>query len=296
MIEDTLRSRLEEAFPIDFLSERNGTGRAVFALDVVPLVEAELQALETLDAQRQARHPGTNYLFAEHARAVAQDLEAISRHIGAAPRIAGTLRYLALVHDIGKQFLPIDVWDTREKPSKDFKALRRAHGTLGAAYLTGDALLVADQIPAPILACLTGQTPLDAIVPDEIKGRIVWGPRAWHAVEDRIAHSPFKGLQTAFLPLAASAALRHHEFTGTRAPEGQPVWLKLLALIEDLSGNMTERLHFAQAGRGTSLADAAAHMRAEGPDSHDLALLDLIEKVKSSALLPPPPRKESFTP
>lgn len=251
--------------------------------DLIPLILSDLSRLDLLDQRRLAIAPDTTYLFGLHAREVAQDLGAVSRALGTQEHVAQTLHYLALVHDVGKLFLPFEIWATQEKPSKDFKALRRTHGPLGAAWLTGDFDQIPRHAPAPLLPYLEGRAPLDDILPTEIRGKISWGPERWHSLKNAMDSSPFKGKKSAFLSLAVAATLRHHEPTGTKAPENQPIWLKLLALIEDLSGNMTERPHFQSAGRGTTLEEAIAHMREEGPENHDISLLDLIFQVKKTA-------------
>ncbi len=248
--------------------------------DLIPLILRDLSRLDSLDQRRLAVAPHTTYLFGIHAREVAQDLEAVSRTLGAKAHVAQTLHYLALVHDVGKLFLPFEIWATQEKPSKDFKALRRTHGPLGAAWLTGNFDLITQHAPASLLPYLEGRAPLDDILPTEIRGKIPWGPEQWVSLKNAMDSSPFKGKTSAFLSLAVAATLRHHEPTGTKAPENQPLWLKLLALIEDLSGNMTERPHFQSAGRGTTLEDAIAHMCEEGPENHDISLLNLIFQVK----------------
>lgn len=277
-----LKARLEAEIPANFLYEHDSSDHPAFELDVVPLIAVELGRLDALDLRRRSVDPDTTYLFGQHAREVAQDLEAVARALGAEERVATALHYLALVHDVGKRFLPFEIWGTQEKPSKAFKALRRAHGALGAAYLSGDPALVEAHADPEVLPLLKGQKPLDDIVPREIRGKIAWSPAHWQKIAEEIAASPFKGFQTSFLPMAVAAALRHHDYTGRRAPEGQPLWLKLLALMEDLSGNMTERPHFASQDRGTTLEEALAHMREEGPEIHALDLLALIGSVKGA--------------
>lgn len=288
-----LKSHLETEIPVNFLHEHvdasDVPGGLEFELDVIHLIRVELGRLDALDIRRRTVKPETTYLFGQHAREVAQDLEAVCRHVGANERVATALHYLALVHDVGKLFLPFEIWGTEEKPSKDFKALRRAHGPIGAAYLAGDPALIDAHVPARILPYLKGEYPMDEILPGELSGKVSWGAEKWEDLRKTIENSPFKGKKTAFMPLAVAAALRHHEPTGTDAPENQPCWLKLLALIEDLSGNMTERPHFDTAGRGTTLDEAVEHMREEGPESHDLDLLDLIHRVKRGRDLAPSP-------
>lgn len=290
---NSLKPRLEAEISVNFLNEHvdapGVTDGLEFELEVIHLIRTELGRLDALDLRRRADKPDTTYLFGQHARDVAQDLEAVCRHLGADERVATALYYLALVHDVGKLFLPFEIWGTGEKPSKDFKALRRAHGPIGAAYLAGDPSLIDTHVPAQILPYLKGEQPIDDILPGELKSAVSWGPEKWAEIRESIESSPFTGKKTAFMPLAVAAALRHHEPTGTRAPDNQPCWLKLLALIEDLSGNMTERPHFDAAGRGTTLDEAVDHMREEGAGDHDLALLDLIHRVKKG-------REPAFSP
>lgn len=278
----SLKIRLEQEIPVNFLYEHDSKDYPVFELDVVPLIAHGIERLRRLDALRLSVDPDTTYLFAPHALEVAQDMEALARHLGAAEHVATGLHYLGLVHDIGKLFLPPAIWETTsEKPSGAFKALRRTHGPLGAAYLSGDPdFLAPPRINVDVLPFLMGEKPLSDIAPDSLSPRL---PEKidFGMILDAVNASPFRGQKTAFLPLAITAALRHHEPTGTDAPADQPLWLKCLALLEDLSGNRVERPHFNASERGTSLGEAITHMREEGQKTHDMALLDLISGIKT---------------
>ncbi|MCB9978172.1 MAG: hypothetical protein H6862_01005 [Rhodospirillales bacterium] len=283
----SLKIRLEQEIPVNFLYEHDSKDYPVFELDVVPLITHAVEGLRRLDTHRLSVNPNTAYLFAPHALEVAQDMEALARHLGAAESVATGLYYLGLVHDIGKLFLPPEIWETTpEKPSGAFKALRRTHGPLGAAYLSGDPdFLAPPYVSMDVLPFLRGEKPLAGIVPGNLAGRV---PERmdFEGLLDAIKSSPFRNQKTGFLPLAVTAALRHHEITGTAAPPDQPVWLKLLAVLEDLSGNRVERPHFNIHGRGTSLIQALDHMREEGPETHDLMILDLISSVKTGESAP----------
>lgn len=283
----SLKTALEREIPVHVLYEHDSNGRPAFELDVVPLITHAVEKLRRLDAHRLSVNPNTAYLFAPHALEVAQDMEALARHLGADERVATGLYYLGLVHDIGKLFLPPEIWETTpEKPSGAFKALRRTHGPLGAAYLSGNPdFLASPHVSVDVLPFLKGEKSLSGIVPNHLAGRV---PERmdFDGLLETIKSSPFRNQKTAFLPLAVTAALRHHEPTGTAAPPDQPVWLKFLAVLEDLSGNRVERPHFNIHGRGTSLIQALDHMREEGAEPHDLMILDLVSSVKAGKPAP----------
>lgn len=292
----TLKETLRREIAVDFLYEHDDQDYPAFELDVVPKIEQALSGLRQLDTHRLMASPETTYLFAPHALEVAQDMEALAHHLGTPEHVATGLYYLALVHDIGKLFLPPEIWETSAaKPSGLFKALRRTHSPLGAAFLSGNTgFLEPPYVPEDVLPFLKGEKPLSEIASGEITSRLP-DRIDFGKILDIIKTSPFLGQTTAFLPLAVTAALRHHEKTGSDAPPDQPLWLKLLALLEDLSGNMVERPHFAAAGRKTSLSEALAHMTEEGEKTHDLGLLSLISRIKSEdqPILCPPGQPKS---
>lgn len=274
-----LKQILEDELTIDFRAETDAAGACVFTRDILPLIEDSLCALGALDEARLRDVPETNYLFEPHAHEVANALARIARAAQAHPGVETSLRAVALLHDVGKLLLPPQIWNTTlEKPQDGFKALRRAHGPLGAAYLMGDWAVVEKHVPDHIRACLQGTSPMESLIPPSLRSGFSWGPEQAHRLRASIEQSPFKGKETAFLPLAATGALRHHEPTGSDAAPLAPqsVWLKLLALVEDLSGNMVERPHFHSAGRATHFDAAIAHMRAEGARAHDLGLLEIV--------------------
>jgi hypothetical protein len=270
---------------VDFLYEHDAQDHPAFELDTVPRIEEILTRLRALDARRLSVRPDTAYLFAVHALEVASDLETLARFVDAPESVATGLYYLGLIHDVGKLFLPSAIWETSTvKPSGLFKALRRTHAPLGAAFLSANPdFLSTPYIDEDILPFFRGKISISSLVPADLAHRIP-DRIPFEEILQAVVHSPFKGHQTAFLPLAVTAAFRHHEKTGTDGPKDQPVWLKCLALLEDLSGNMVERPHFTAAGRGTSLSEAVDHMREEGSNTHDLGLLSLIQCAKEQDL------------
>ncbi|HRC25806.1 MAG TPA: hypothetical protein PKX87_00050 [Alphaproteobacteria bacterium] len=278
---DAVRAALCAEISVDFLCEHDAQDRPAFELDIVPQIEELLKRLRALDARRLSARPDTSYLFAVHALEVANDLETLARFVGAPESVATGLYYLGLVHDVGKLFLPPAIWETSTaKPSGLFKALRRTHAPLGAAFLSANPdFLSTPYIAEDILPFFRGEKSISGLGPPDLAHRIP-DRIPFEEILEAVVNSPFRGHQTAFLPLALTAALRHHEKTGTEGPKDQPVWLKCLALLEDLSGNMVERPHFVAAGRGTSLPEAVQHMYEDGLNTHDLGLLSLIRRAK----------------
>ncbi|MCB1651723.1 MAG: HD domain-containing protein [Alphaproteobacteria bacterium] len=94
-----------------------------------PFIEEQLKSLAAYDAQRPENH---TYIFHEHAARVAENTYRTCIAMGLREKIANNMRWAVLPHDIGKQKLPVDIWDQEEKPTGDVKAYRRTHTTLGA--------------------------------------------------------------------------------------------------------------------------------------------------------------------
>src|SRR5690606_38370109 len=53
-------------------------------------------------------------------------------HIGLGQRVAENMYWAVWPHDIGKKNLPLELWDSDEKPDARLKKLRRTHTLLGA--------------------------------------------------------------------------------------------------------------------------------------------------------------------
>lgn len=284
-----LKETLCSELPVNLLYEHDEANTPAFELEIVPQIEVALTRLRHLDAKRLASCPDTTYLFALHALEVATDLETLARRIGVPEHVSTALYYLGLVHDIGKLLLPPGLWETSaEKPSGLFKALRRTHGALGAAFISADPrFLEAPYIEEGVLPFLKGEKPLLQIVPRDLVSKLP-NTLDFEVLGKTITSSSFGTSKSAFIPLAVTACLRHHEKTGTDGPQDQPLWLKFLALLEDLSGNMVERPHFAAAGRKTALVDAVHHMCEEGEKAHDLSLLKFIKQTKIENPAPGP--------
>lgn len=112
-------------WPDDFNFETDEICQARFK----PFIEAQLSTLAAYDAQRP---DDITYIFHEHAARVAEDIKQTCLHLGLPPHVAQNMYYAALPHDIGKSKLPLDVWDSEEKPSDGLKKFRRTHTLLGA--------------------------------------------------------------------------------------------------------------------------------------------------------------------
>lgn len=94
-----------------------------------PFIQEQLESLAAYDAER----PGDiTYIFHEHAQRVADDIRATCLHLGLGESVAKNMYWAVLPHDIGKCKLPLDVWDSEEKPTDGVKKFRRTHTLLGA--------------------------------------------------------------------------------------------------------------------------------------------------------------------
>ena len=97
-----------------------------------PFIEEQLAELKAYDAERP---DDITYIFHEHALRVAINLEKTCRYIGLSGKIARNMYWALLLHDIGKKDLPVDIWDTEEKPDGELKAQRRTHTVIGAQLI-----------------------------------------------------------------------------------------------------------------------------------------------------------------
>lgn len=94
-----------------------------------PFIEDELERLKAYDQQRP---DGITYIFHEHALRVAENIKKTCLHMGLGAITANNMYWAILPHDIGKRALPIEVWDSEEKPTAQMKDYRRTHTMLGA--------------------------------------------------------------------------------------------------------------------------------------------------------------------
>ena len=94
-----------------------------------PFIEEQIKELKSYD---QERADDITYIFHEHAERVANNIKKTCIHMGLGDVVANNMYWAVLPHDIGKKNLPVDVWDTEEKPSDQLKKYRRTHTLLGA--------------------------------------------------------------------------------------------------------------------------------------------------------------------
>ena len=77
-----------------------------------------MDELAKYDAQRPEGH---EYIFHEHAERVAENVKKTCIHMGLGDLVAENMYWATLPHDIGKKNLPVDLWDTEEKPDAQLK-------------------------------------------------------------------------------------------------------------------------------------------------------------------------------
>ena len=94
-----------------------------------PFIENELEQLKQYDEQRP---DDITYIFHEHAARVANNMRKTCQHMGLSDIVANNMYWAILPHDIGKKNLPVELWDTEEKPTDNLKKYRRTHTLLGA--------------------------------------------------------------------------------------------------------------------------------------------------------------------
>lgn len=100
-----------------------------------PYILKQLDLLAAYDAKRPA---GSTYIFHEHARRVAQDVNDTCLHLNLGETVAENMYWAVLIHDIGKMQFPPEIWDSDEKPSDNIKAYRRTHTEKGAKQFEKD--------------------------------------------------------------------------------------------------------------------------------------------------------------
>jgi len=93
-----------------------------------PFIKEELASLRAYDDERPDEK---TYIFHQHAARVAKDVKKTCLHLGLSSITANNMYWAALPHDIGKRLLPLDMWDSEEKPTGEIKKVRRMHTLLG---------------------------------------------------------------------------------------------------------------------------------------------------------------------
>lgn len=93
-----------------------------------PFIKEELANLRAYDDERPE---GKTYIFHQHAARVAKDVKKTALALGQSETIANNLYWAVLPHDIGKRLLPVEMWDSEEKPDGTVKRIRRTHTLLG---------------------------------------------------------------------------------------------------------------------------------------------------------------------
>ena len=112
-------------WPDAFDFETDETCQNVFK----PFILNELEALKAYDTRRPE---DITYVFHEHAERVSQNMKKTCLHMGLGEKVANNMYWALLPHDIGKKNLPLDIWDTEEKPDAQLKKFRRTHTLIGA--------------------------------------------------------------------------------------------------------------------------------------------------------------------
>jgi HD-GYP domain-containing protein (c-di-GMP phosphodiesterase class II) len=87
-------------------------------------IEGQLLELRDYDALRPKGHV---YEFDTHSQRVAYLMDIFAQYLGWGDEMANMLYWATLPHDIGKKSLPVHIWDSVEKPTKEEKSLRRTH-------------------------------------------------------------------------------------------------------------------------------------------------------------------------
>ena len=93
-----------------------------------PFIKEELASLRAYDDERPDEK---TYIFHQHAARVAKDVKKTCQHLGLSDITANNMYWAVLPHDIGKRLLPLDMWDSEEKPTGEIKKVRRMHTLLG---------------------------------------------------------------------------------------------------------------------------------------------------------------------
>lgn len=116
---------MTHSWPDTFDFDTDETCQTVFK----PFIENEMAQLKAYDKERPN---DITYIFHEHAQRVADNMKKTCLHMGFSDVVANNMYWAILPHDIGKKNMPLDIWDTDEKPQDSLKKYRRVHTLLGA--------------------------------------------------------------------------------------------------------------------------------------------------------------------
>jgi len=103
----------------------------VFEEIIKPFILNQMKDMELYDRKRLAVNPEIKYIFHEHAERVANDVRHVAARLGQPEHVQEAMYWAMLPHDLGKKTLPIEVWDSDEKPTGEVKAFRRSHAERG---------------------------------------------------------------------------------------------------------------------------------------------------------------------
>ena len=101
--------------------------------DFKPFIKGELANLRAYDDERPE---DKTYIFHQHAARVAKDVKKTALLLGQNDIVANNLYWAVLPHDIGKRLLPVEMWDSEEKPDGTVKKIRRTHTLLGVQIVS----------------------------------------------------------------------------------------------------------------------------------------------------------------
>ncbi|WP_435642015.1 HD-GYP domain-containing protein [Micavibrio aeruginosavorus] len=118
-------------FPQTWPDDFDVRADAVFQDQIKPFIENQMKLMEIYDRKRLAVNPDIKYIFHEHAERVANDTRNTCAKLGLPDNVQENMYWAMLVHDIGKRVLPIEIWDSPEKPTGDVMKYRRSHVDLG---------------------------------------------------------------------------------------------------------------------------------------------------------------------
>lgn len=107
----------------------------IFNEIIKPFIIDQMKDMALYDRKRQAVKPDIKYIFHEHAERVAQDVRGVAARLGQPEHVQEAMYWAMLAHDLGKKTLPIEIWDSEEKPTGDVKKMRRSHAERGLAIL-----------------------------------------------------------------------------------------------------------------------------------------------------------------
>jgi HD-GYP domain-containing protein (c-di-GMP phosphodiesterase class II) len=261
---------------------------AVFQDRIKPFIEKELRDLALFDQDREAWAKENlppdyvmTYRFADHAKRVAEDMRRTALHLGWGEAAAEALYWAMLPHDIGKRFLPVELWDRMDKPDEALKALRRSHVERGAEYVLS--------LPPPLYDSN-----------DEVKRILNWKflpefilstifnyfplPFPWRKSERMYEHEI---KNHPFLTLMLDIMLNHHEqmdgkgHRGVKGADLSPP-VRLACIVESFDGYATARPHFGD--RDISIEGVLNRMRTEkGADVFDMELFEAFAEVKTKS-------------